>query len=123
MKLPLAYLSIIGVILAIIAIKSEAQSLPSSLSFTSAGSFANGVNESNSSILIVDNNLTDGYAAGMDLTDAPTALNSTGPAGSAAFQWGTPKSSSAYPHSSALWFEPIAAKNVAPDQFFNLGTL
>lgn len=104
-------------------IKSEAQILPGSLSVTSAGSFANGVKESSSSILIADNNLTDGYAAGMDLKDAPPSLNPNGPTGSAAFQWGTPSSSSAYPHTSALWFQPVAITNVAPDQFFNLGTL
>lgn len=123
MQLPLGYLTIVGIILAIISNNANAQSLPDSLSFTLAGSFSNGVAESNNSILIADNNLTDGYATGMDLHDAPTSLNPTGPTGSAAFQWGTPKSNSSYPHSSALWFQPLPAANVSPEQYFNLGYL
>ncbi len=123
MKLPLSYLTILGIIFAIFELEASAQNLPGSLSFTLSGSFENGVAEGSNSILIADNNLTDGYAAGMDLTDAPATLNPAGPAGSAAFQWGTPSGSSAYPHSSALWFEPLAAANVAPDQYFNLGYL
>ena len=34
-----------------------------------------------------------------------------------------PSPQSNYPHTSALWFEPIAAVNVAPNQYFNLGNL
>ena len=123
MKLPLGYLTIVGIFLAIICYKANAQSLPSPLSFTVAGSFANAVGESSNSILITDNNLTNGYVSGMDLHDAPTPLNPTGPVGSAAFQWGNPKSTSNYPHSSALWFQPLSATNVNPEKYFNLGYL
>lgn len=123
MKLPLGLLTILGIIFAIFEIEASAQNLPGSLSFTLSGSFENGVAVGSNSILIADNNLTNGYAAGMDLTDAPVTLNPAGPAGSAAFQWGTPSGSSDYPHSSALWFEPLAAANVVPEQYFNLGCL
>ena len=54
--------------LAIFGTQASAQNLPGSLSFTVSGSFENGVGEGNNSILIADNNLTDGYAPGMDLT-------------------------------------------------------
>lgn len=74
-------------------------------------------------MLTTDNNLINGYASGMDLHDAPTALNPTGPTGSAAFQWGTPASNSSYPHSSALWLEPLLATNVGSEQYFNIGYL
>ncbi len=123
MKLPLGFFAILGLIFAILSIRADAQSLPSSLSFTISGSFNNGVQESNNSVLIADNNLTDGYASGMDLTNAPATLNPTGPTGSAAFQWGTPSTSSSYPHSSAIWFEPLAVANVTANQYFNLGYL
>lgn len=123
MKLPLGFLTILGIIFAIFEINASAQNLPGSLSFTVAGSFGNGVAEGSNSILIADNNLTNGYAAGMDLTDAPVTLNPAGPAGSAAFQWGTAAGWSAYPHTSALWFEPLSGVNIAPNQYFNLGYL
>jgi hypothetical protein len=123
MKLPLGCLSIVAIFLAIVCYKAKAQSLPAPLSFTIAGSFSNGVAESINSVLITDNNLTNGYASGMDLYNAPTSLNPTGPAGSAAFQWGDPKSNSDYPHSSALWFQPLAATNVSAEKYFNLGYL
>lgn len=103
-----------------------AQSLPGSLSFTTDGSFANGTPESSNSILITDNDLTNGYKYGFDLTDAPSALNPSGPAGSASFQWGTAatsSSSSSYFHPSALWFQPLAVNNALPEQTFNLGYL
>ena len=99
------------------------QSLPGSLSFTVAGAFENAIAEGSKSILIADNNLTNGYGAGMDLTDAPTSLKTNGPTGSAAFQWGEAATNSSYAHSSALWFEPLSASNVKPEQFFNLGNL
>lgn len=86
------------------------------------GSFANPGAESTKSILITDNNLTDGYASGFDLDNAPTELASGGPAGSAAFQWGTGAGNS-YPHPSALWFQPLNAGIIAPEQSFDLGYL
>ncbi len=122
MKSPRLFLAIFASILAIFDAAS-AQSLPGSLSFTVSGSFENGVGQGNDSILIADNNLTDGYSPGMDLKDAPATLNPNGPAGAAAFQWGVASGNSAYPHTSALWFEPIDALNVAPDQSFSIGNL
>ena len=100
-----------------------AQNLPGSLGFTIEGSFINGTAESSNSILITDNDLTNGYAAGFDLKDAPTGLNPNGPQGSAAFQWGEASWNSSYAHSSALWFQPLAIGNVAPEQSFDLGYL
>ena len=99
------------------------QILPAPLSFTLNGQFQNGISESTNSLLYTDNNLTDGYASGIDLQDAPASLTPTGPAGSAMFQWGRASTSSSYAHSSALWFEPQAALNVQPEQSFTLGTL
>jgi hypothetical protein len=123
MKHPHVFLAIFVSMLAIFGTQASAQNLPASLSFTVSGSFENGVGDGNNSILITDNNLTDGYAAGMDLQDAPTTLNPNGPAGSAAFQWGDASTQSNYPHTSALWFEPIAVTNVASNEYFDLGNL
>ncbi|MEO5712336.1 MAG: choice-of-anchor K domain-containing protein [Luteolibacter sp.] len=123
MKLPLGFFALLGLIFAILDVRSDAQTLPSSLSFSVSGAFGNGVNESGNSQLYADNNLTNGYNTGMDLTDAPTSLNPTGPTGSAAFQWGQASTGAAYSHSSALWFSPIAANNVVAGQYFNIGSL
>lgn len=123
MNIRFGYLAVLGVILAICEIDAHAQSLPGSLAFTVSGSFENAVRESSNSLLISDNNLTNGYASGMDLTDAPVRLNPSGPAGSAAFQWGIASPTSSYAHSSALWFEPITGISISPDQYFNLGYL
>lgn len=122
MKSPRFFLAVFSCVLAIVN-AAIAQNLPGSLSFTVSGSFENGVGQGNNSILIADNNLTDGYAPGMDLTDAPATLNPDGPAGAAAFQWGVASGTSAYPHTSALWFEPVNAVNVTPDQSFSIGNL
>jgi len=102
---------------------AAAQNLPSSLGFSIDGSFLNGTAESYNSILITDNDLTNGYRSGFDLTDAPTQLNSTGPSGAAAFQWGTPSSTSDYAHPSALWFQPLSVSNAVAETSFNLGYL
>jgi hypothetical protein len=123
MDTTIAFRSIFGIFLATFTPETNAQSLPGSLSFTVSGSFFNGVGESSRSVLIADNNPTNGYAFGMDLHDAPASLNPSGSTGSAAFQWGEPKSNSDYAHSSALWFQPLSAANVAPEQYFNLGYL
>lgn len=98
------------------------QSLPGSLGFSIDGSFLNGRMESSNSILITDNDLTNGHASGFDLTDAPAALNPSGEAGSAAFQWGV-AASSGYRHPSALWFQPLDVQNTAPEQSFEIGYL
>ena len=100
-----------------------AQQLPGSLGFSIAGSFLNGTAQSSTSVLLADNNLTNGYASGFDLKDAPTALLPSGPAGSAAFQWGVPADWSDYPHTSAMWFQPLPGINVAPEESFELGYL
>jgi|GEM_PF-2445711 len=123
MKLPLGFFALLGLFLAILDSRSDAQNLPSSLSFGVSGAFGNGVNESTNSLLYADNNLTNGYNTGMDLTDAPASLNPTGSTGSAAFQWGQASSGATYSHSSALWFSPIAASNVSAGEYFNIGSL
>ena len=100
---------------------SRGQSLPSSMSFLVSGKFQNAVAESGSSILITDNNLTNGYASGTDLHNAPSGLTANGPAGSAFFQWGTASTTSSYAHPSAIWFSSIAVNNVTLEQTFDLG--
>ena len=102
--------------------ETSAQVLPGSLGFSIDGSFINGTAQSTDSILIADNDLTNGYRYGFDTTDAPSALDSTGPVGSAAFQWGEPTGNN-YPHASALWFLPLSAAAIAPEQSFELGHL
>ena len=99
-----------------------AQVLPGSLTFSTSGSFSGGVARSSSSVLVYDNNLTNGYLWNFDLKDAPATLNPTGPAGSAAFQWGEGTGNS-YPYPSALWFQPHNPGTVAPEQSFELGHL
>lgn len=100
----------------------KGQSLPGSLGFSIDGSFINGQAESSNSILITDNDLSNGYTAGFDLTDAPSSLNPSGTAGSAAFQWGV-AATSGYKHASALWFQPLDVTNAAPEQAFEIGYL
>lgn len=104
---------------------ASGQMLPSSLSFTSDGNFANGVAESGQSLIYVDNDLTNGYSTGFDLTDAPSTLNPNGPAGSSAFQWGKATSSGSfnYKHASALWYTPLAVNNAQAEQSFTIGYL
>jgi hypothetical protein len=107
----------------LIAPALEAQNLPGSLSFTTAGSFANPTAESSNSVHLIDNRLTNGYKSGFDLKDVPSNLNPTGPTGSAAFQWGVAAGSSAYPHTSALIFSPVTITNAMPEKTFTIGTL
>ncbi len=106
-----------------LAIPALGQQLPGSLDFAISGSFLNGTPQGSSSVLLADNDLTNGYAAGFDLKDAPSALNPGGPAGSAAFQWGTAAGWTDYPHTSALWFQPLSGTAIAPEQSFELGYL
>jgi hypothetical protein len=91
-----------------------------SLSFSLGGAFANPVKFSSNSVLRIDNDLTNGYNPGFNLTNAPTITN---PVGAAAFQWGTGAKKSAYPHPSALWFEPEATIAAIPEENFTLGYL
>jgi hypothetical protein len=123
MNTPIAFRSIFGILLATLTLEANAQLLPGTLSFSVSGSFENGVGQGTSSILITDNDLTNGHAPGMDLYDSPAAMNPNGPAGSAAFQWGVAADWSSYAHTSALWFQPIDVVDVAANQFFNLGIL
>ncbi len=102
---------------------AEAQTMPGSLQFVVDGSFANGTVESSNSVLLTDNDLTNGYRSGFDLTDAPAGLTTSGPSGAAAFQWGTPSSNSAYPHASALWFQPLTLGSLVPEQSFEIAYL
>lgn len=104
---------------------ATAQAMPGSLQFIVDGSFANGTAESSNSVLITDNDLTNGYRSGFDLTDAPAGMTSTGSSGSAAFQWGTGSSSgsSNYAHPSALWFQPLTIGNIVPEQSFEIAYL
>lgn len=123
MKLLPGFVSLLPLLGIALLSSAGAQNLPGSLGFTLEGTFINGTAQSANSILITDNDLTDGYAPGFDLTDAPSQLNPTGPQGSAAFQWGEISPSSGYPHSSSLWFQPLSIGIVAPEQSFNLGNL
>lgn len=124
MKLLPGFIAPMAMLCTIIAPQNAAaQNLPSSLGFSIEGSFINGTAESYNSILITDNDLTNGYRSGFDLEDAPATLNPTGPIGATAFQWGTPSSTSSYPHASALWFQPLAVSNAAAETTFDLGYL
>lgn len=116
----IAYLALIG---AAAAATSEAQQLPNPVEVSLKGAFVNGVAESSNSILISDNDLTNGYKTGIDTYDAPAALTAGGPEGSAAFQWGEAATSSAYPHASALWFQPAALGPMVPEEYFEVGYL
>lgn len=100
-----------------------AQTLPGSLGLSIQGSFVNGTSQSNTSILITDNDLSNGYDAGFDLTDAPAGLDPSGPAGSAAFQWGDAAGWSAYPHTSSLWLMPLSQISIEPELTFEIGQL
>jgi hypothetical protein len=114
--------SLLGLHFAAVA---QGQNLPSSLGFSIEGSFINPSAESSNSLLVTDNDLTNGYTSGFDRTDAPAGLETTGPSGSAAFQWGEASTSysTAYKHSSALWFQPLTVNNAIAEQTFELGYL
>lgn len=102
---------------------SNGQTLPDTFGFTVAGRFQNAVSESSNSVIVIDNNLTNGYNSRLDLHQAPSDLQTGGPAGSAMFQWGTAATSEAYPHPSALWFQPLGVSNVSADEVFQIGYL
>jgi hypothetical protein len=123
MNTPLIKLCFIGSCLALLSAVAKSQNLPGSLTFTVEGSFVNGTAQGPNSILLADNDLTNGYDSNFDLKDAPASLKTSGPAGSAAFQWGDAADWTNYPHTSALWFEPVAVNAVAPGEFFDIGYL
>jgi len=122
MKSPQIFSCVVVATLATLGIASS-QTLTSNLNFNVDGAFGNGMAQSSTSLLIVDNDLSDGYNAGMDLTDTPSHLNPTGPAGSASFQWGEAATWTSYPHSSALWFTPLSVSGAQAEQAFTLGYL
>lgn len=105
------------------SVASAQTMLPDVLSFNLLGSFANPVAEGSQPQFVTDNNLFNGYTGAFDLTDAPPSLTPSGPVGSAAFQWGKASPSSAYPHPSALWFEPLPVIDAAPEVAFTAGFL
>lgn len=100
-----------------------AQQLPSHLTFTSSGSFANPVLQGSSSAYLIDNDLTNGYEQGFDTTGVPSGIYPVGPAGSAAFQWGTASTSASFPFTSSLAFVPASISGAAPETSFNIATL
>ncbi len=99
------------------------QDLPSSLSFTSAGSFGSPVSSGSDSVFLIDNDLTNGYEAGFDTYGAPSFLSPTGPSGAAAFQWGVAASGSSFPHTSALAFLPETVSAAKAEESFKIATL
>ncbi|MDP3851622.1 MAG: choice-of-anchor K domain-containing protein [Luteolibacter sp.] len=124
MKIPTTFVSLLAICGSMVAApQAGAQTLPGSLGFSISGSFVNGTAQSSNSILITDNDLSNGYHSEFDTTDAPDALSTSGPAGSAAFQWGEAATWEAYPHSSALWFQPLDLGVIAPEESFELGHL
>ena len=123
MKLLRALLAYAALIHGLLVSHTDAQNLPGSLGFSISGAFLNGVADGSNSVMLADNNLTNGYAYGFDLKDAPASLAPTGPAGAAAFQWGVIGSGSDYPHTSALWFEPLNVSATLPEQPFEIGYL
>jgi hypothetical protein len=123
MKTPIAFWSILGILLPTLSPESNAQALPGNLSFSVSGAFENAVGQGTQSLLIIDNDLTDGHRPEMTLQDSPAALTPNGPAGSAAFQWGLAADWTSYPYSSSLWFQPLDVANVSANQTFNLGFL
>lgn len=98
------------------ALKASAQPLD----FTVEGSFSNPVKESSKSVSRIDNDLTDGYAPGIDTYLAPSLVN---PEGAAAFEWGKKASFAAFPHTSGLLFDPSLTVSAVPDQEFVFGSL
>ncbi len=114
----------IGVIAAITSVReAKGQTLSGTPSFSVSGRFTNPVGESSNSVLVRDNNLTNGYNNGADTTDAPSGLATTGPAGAAFFQWGSASTGDAYAHPSAIWFIPVDVTNATPGQDFQIGYL
>ena len=96
----------------------EAQILP--LDFTVEGLFSNPVPVSKRSVSRIDNDLTNGYVAGMDTYLAPSLVN---PEGAAAFEWGKRASFAPFPHTSGLLFDPNLAVSALPEQEFVFGSL
>jgi hypothetical protein len=91
-----------------------------SLSFGVTGSFSNPDTFGSRPRIRIDNNLTNGYVDGFDNHLGPAITNLVG---AAAFQWGRPAKSSAFPHASALWFAPEVGITAIPEEHFTLGFL
>lgn len=101
---------------ATIATQAKAQTLD----FTLEGSFSNPVKESAKSVSRIDNDLTNGYAPGIDTYLAPTLVN---PEGAAAFEWGKRASHAPFPHTSGLLFDPGVTISAVPNNEFVFGSL
>ena len=67
MKTPIAFWSILGILLRTLSPESNAQALPGNLSFSVSGAFENAVGQGTQSLLIIDNDLTDGHRPEMTL--------------------------------------------------------
>lgn len=96
------------------------QSNAQNLGFTVEGSFSNPVKESSKSVSRIDNDLTNGYAPGIDTYLAPSLVN---PEGAAAFEWGKKASHSPFPHTSGLLFDPNMKITAVPQGEFVFGSL
>jgi len=113
--------SLMSAILALTLTSSFAlQANAQTLDFTLEGNFSNAVNEGAKSVSRIDNDLTNGYVAGMDTYLAPSLVN---PEGAAAFEWGTRASFAKFPHTSGLLFDPEVTVAAVPDQEFVFGSL
>lgn len=109
----------------LISVGTLAQAQPStgSLSFSVfAGEFSNPVLQSGPSPRVwIDNDLTNGYVNGFNLSKSPDLQTLEG---AAAFQWGRASSGTSAPFSSAMWFEPSGQTITAiPGESFELGSL
>ncbi len=92
----------LGLVLVSLSPALAQQDLPDSFSFAITGAFDQPVPDTGMGPTLIDNDLTDGYAAGSNLTDAPLGLSPGAPTGAAGFQWGSPIAFSSYPVPSAL---------------------
>ncbi|WAC18162.1 choice-of-anchor K domain-containing protein [Luteolibacter sp. SL250] len=114
----------VGVIALVTSVReAKGQTISGNPSFLVSGRFTNPVEEGSNSLLVRDNNLSNGYNSGADTTDAPSGIATTGPAGAAFFQWGRASTSDTYAHPSALWFIPVDVTNAAPGKDFQIGYL
>ena len=96
------------------------QASAQTLQFSLEGNFSNPVKESSKSVSRIDNDLTNGYAAGIDTYLAPSLVN---PEGAAAFEWGKRASHAPFPHTSGLLFDPSVTVSAVADQEFVFGSL
>lgn len=90
------------------------------LDFSVEGSFSNPIPVSSKSVSRIDNDLTNGYAAGIDTFLAPSLVS---PEGAAAFEWGKRASFAPFPHTSGLLFDPEVTVSAIPATEFTFGSL